>query len=140
MGFINHSNAAPAKKVLSAGRYTSRLTATAGRKALVSEQAFADRLLIVFGFFFFLMSGCVASGQGRREHTLHPSAIFQLCRQKNQTLELKEGNLQCQSAGEEASWICWRLVELKDHTFPSLKLALFNQYEACCLMPVDPLQ
>lgn len=63
MGFINHCNAALGKTVLSAGRNTLQLTATAGRKTLTSQWSFGDRLLMALGYF---MSAFMPSGAGPR--------------------------------------------------------------------------
>lgn len=78
MGFINHCNAALGKTVLSAGRNTLQLTATAGRKTLTSERGSGDRLRMALGYFMaaFLPSG--ARPQGALPAPLHNISSFLL--------------------------------------------------------------
>lgn len=81
MGFINHCNAALGKTVLSAGRNTLQLTATAGRKTLTSERGFGDRLRMALGYF---MAAFLPSGARPQGALPAPFTIFQasFCRQK----------------------------------------------------------
>lgn len=83
MGFINHCNAALGKTVLSAGRNTLQLTATAGRKTLTSERGFGDRLRMALGYFMaaFLPSG--AGPQGALPAPLHNISTFLLQAETN---------------------------------------------------------
>lgn len=78
MGFINHCNAALGKTVLSAGRNTLQLTATAGRKTLTSERGSGDRLRMALGYFMAAFLPAGAGPQGALPAPLHYISSFLL--------------------------------------------------------------